>query len=523
MSIATALTNLSNDIENARDAIEAKGGTVTQNGGSSQLATDIATIPQSGGGGGNDYDIPMEVQTYQGGGGEFRRKTASFNYKIPDSATILGTNALTYAFWNAGVAKIDFNNVTEIGVESCGQMCYRCQNLTEVKFTKVTTILASGLSQAFRFCASLGDIYFPALQNNFDGYTSAFDNMFQNTANMTAHFPIQLKPVMSSWASVNNGFGSSTGQALFDLHATELDFTITPASYELYVNGEIMLPNQQILVDPYTSNNYLITDPNIPKVVYAELTNLTEETTEYITVDLNTITTNKISISTGVTGLTGAIIISGQPIPLTETSTGVYSVDMNVASGVSLSYAINGGRNYNDASGTITTTGSDLTVSVTMTPATTTTFVRPDLTADGTMGGSAFAVSSDPVPTTTYAAYKAVDSSTTTRWRANAHPTNYYYFYNPNPLCVNSLTFTWYSTSASYQAGAITVYGSNDNSTWIQLSYTPKPAAADNPATRTITVNSQSFYKYYRLDMDTFGTSGAVDVKNLDIDALEKV
>ena len=518
MSISNELSDLNDNIIDAYDSINTKGGTVPQNKNTANLASAIASIPQSGGGG-NDYDIPMEVTR----NGTFQRKTDSFNYKLPNDATNLESHSLTYAFWNAGVAKIDFNNITTISTGACEEMCYRCFNLTEVKFTKVATIEAYGLSKAFVFCSNLGDIYFPALQNNFDGYTSQFDNMFQNTSNKTAHFPIQLKPTMSSWTSVNNGFGSSTGQALFDLHATELDFTITPATRDLYVNGELMLPNQQILVDPYTSNNYLITDPNIPKVVYAELTNLTEETTEYITVDLNTITTNRISISTGVTGLTGSMILSGQLIPLTETSTGVYSIDINVASGVSLSYTINGGRNYNDASGTITTTGSDLTVPVTLTPATTTTFVRPDLTADGTMGGSAFAVSSDPVPTSTYAAYKAVDSSATSRWRVNAHPTNYYYFYNPNPLCVNSLTFTWYSTTASYQAGAITVYGSNDNSTWVQLSYTPKPAAADNPATRTITVNSQSFYKYHRLDMDTYGTSGAVDVKNLAIDALEKV
>lgn len=45
MSISTALTALNTDIQNARTAITNKGGTVTSGGGSSQLATDIATIP----------------------------------------------------------------------------------------------------------------------------------------------------------------------------------------------------------------------------------------------------------------------------------------------------------------------------------------------------------------------------------------------------------------------------------------------------------------------------------------------
>lgn len=44
MSIATALQNLSNDITSARSSIVSKGGTVTVDGGSSQLATDIGTI-----------------------------------------------------------------------------------------------------------------------------------------------------------------------------------------------------------------------------------------------------------------------------------------------------------------------------------------------------------------------------------------------------------------------------------------------------------------------------------------------
>lgn len=48
MSIATALTALNVDVENARDKIAEMGGTVTPNGGTSQLAADIATIPQGG-------------------------------------------------------------------------------------------------------------------------------------------------------------------------------------------------------------------------------------------------------------------------------------------------------------------------------------------------------------------------------------------------------------------------------------------------------------------------------------------
>ena len=46
MTIASALTDLNTDIQNARTAITNKGGTVTVDGGSSQLATDIGTITE---------------------------------------------------------------------------------------------------------------------------------------------------------------------------------------------------------------------------------------------------------------------------------------------------------------------------------------------------------------------------------------------------------------------------------------------------------------------------------------------
>lgn len=46
MTIASALTDLNTDIQNARTAITNKGGTVTSGGGSSQLAADIGTITE---------------------------------------------------------------------------------------------------------------------------------------------------------------------------------------------------------------------------------------------------------------------------------------------------------------------------------------------------------------------------------------------------------------------------------------------------------------------------------------------
>lgn len=57
MTIASALADLNTDIQNARTAITNRGGTVTSGGGSSQLATDIETIPQ----GIEDISTPEEM------------------------------------------------------------------------------------------------------------------------------------------------------------------------------------------------------------------------------------------------------------------------------------------------------------------------------------------------------------------------------------------------------------------------------------------------------------------------------
>ena len=145
-------------------------------------------------------------------------------------------------------------------------------------------------------------------------------------------------------------------------------------------------------------------------------------------------------------------------------------------------------------------------------------FIRPNLTANGTMGGNEFAVDSS-TPSADYDAWKAVDGSMTTRWRVTGTG-NYYTFYNPQPLRVSSIMLIWNSNTNSYQAGDITVYGSNDGTTWTQLAFMAKPASADNPAIRTIMVNSPEYYKYHKMEMDPWGSAGAVDIKDIQINAL---
>ncbi len=70
MTVASALTALNQDITAARTAITDKGGTVTSGGGSSQLATDIATIPSGGGSSGTPYTTIVALENTMRGTSE---------------------------------------------------------------------------------------------------------------------------------------------------------------------------------------------------------------------------------------------------------------------------------------------------------------------------------------------------------------------------------------------------------------------------------------------------------------------
>ena len=119
---------------------------------------------------------------------------------------------------------------------------------------------------------------------------------------------------------------------------------------------------------------------------------------------------------------------------------------------------------------------------------------RPNLTANGTLGGNSFAVTSS---LNSSDEYKAVDGSTSTYFSFPRFTT--FTFYNPTPLKVTQLIARYPS---SYYGKITDVVGSNTNSGWNTISF-----SRSGTTTETITLSNSTYYKYYRITLDRGSSS----------------
>lgn len=143
------------------------------------------------------------------------------------------------------------------------------------------------------------------------------------------------------------------------------------------------------------------------------------------------------------------------------------------------------------------------------------TFEQPVLTANGTMGGSSFAVeASSYISSPDRNAYKSFDGNNATKWGVNNTTSGWLTFYNPQALKVSSIVYTPSTDFPGEDGGDLEISGSNDNSTWTSLwtgSYTAN-------SIRTFNVDSQAYYNYYRITI-TNGVSNWVGLGDLTINA----
>ena len=143
-------------------------------------------------------------------------------------------------------------------------------------------------------------------------------------------------------------------------------------------------------------------------------------------------------------------------------------------------------------------------------------FVQPVLTANGTLGGSNFAVR-DNYNTTV--AFQAFDNSLTTAWFSSAvNGVDYLIFYNPIPLIVTNINCYNYQ----WITGKWEVYGSNDNTSY-ELLATGTNTLNTNGSNFDINLSSNTkAFKYYKINCLTNLANLRVGFGELTITATEQ-
>ena len=390
------------------------------------------------------------IKTYS-----FQNCNALTNIIIPSYIRSIDTNCFNYCF---ALKNISFlGNITFIGSNAFAN----CYTITEYNFSNNTSVPSLYAIEALSGINGICKIKVPF-------------NLYYNwiTAN---NWDTYEEYIVSLGSAIINFTGDTTGNIYVNnklISGTSITWGGESMPYYVYdATNNIVLPTQIV-------------------------TGITNGGTKTVNIDLSS--KKKITLSTGVTGLNVTFTIEGKTYNSTSDNNGNYYMYI-IGSNTTVNYYIDGGDNYFDEEGSITTTGSDITESITLTAATIQTFIRPDLTANGTLGGDAFAVSAEAYSTSTnYQAWRAVDSSTSTSyyWYSKSSGTRYYTFYNPNVLKVSQIIC--YFTASNYRASSLYVEGSNNNSDWkdIQTTYS---YTTSSPYTGTLTLTNDNYYKYYRL------------------------
>lgn len=132
-------------------------------------------------------------------------------------------------------------------------------------------------------------------------------------------------------------------------------------------------------------------------------------------------------------------------------------------------------------------------------------FVTPKLSSNGTLGGNSFACGGTYAHTSygTNNIYQLFDGNTSTGITAIAYNGGTYItFYNPKPIKVTSIRndHIWYAGDWR----DVTIYGSNDNSTWTDLGY------FNHGLTTACDISNPQYFKYYKLYNNSgFGADGS--------------
>ncbi len=409
--------------------------------------------------------------------------------------SVSGSQTFGYAFSNCNnLTEINLSNLTTVNGSSVMYEMFEKCGVTSVCFDNLSTVNGYRvLGYMFSNCPNLKSLSFPALNpDSFGESNNQFERMLYYVDGCTVHFPFAIKKVIGEWDDVITGFGGENTIILFDLHCVYLNFISNKQNIEIYVNGEVFPETSGYAVDGNV--NYSCYSPD-NKIL---ITNILKDLKHAETVDVNldfSQQSNKITLHTGVSGLKVTFYSDNLKIQAVEESNGNYVLNV-IGKNKDISYYVDGGNNYSDAEGVINLTGENITQNAEIHPVTLKTFVSPNLTENGELGGESFAVASTGEVNSSYSAYKVFNGNKTDYLWAS-EDINTISFYNPQALRISSLIIQNYSSSSTYLPASITVQGSNDNINWNELAY----FEYSTELVRTLEINSSRFYKYHRLVM----------------------
>lgn len=131
------------------------------------------------------------------------------------------------------------------------------------------------------------------------------------------------------------------------------------------------------------------------------------------------------------------------------------------------------------------------------------TWTQPVLSANGTIGGDSFACTQSSYYDSSLMAWHLFDSNDSTYYESNgASP--YVIFYNPVEINMTQLDILWRSPSSQNSAtSTISIYGSNDNSTWTTLASNITQTTLNNTTLSVDLSSNTEYYKYYKVQNTT--------------------
>ena len=145
-------------------------------------------------------------------------------------------------------------------------------------------------------------------------------------------------------------------------------------------------------------------------------------------------------------------------------------------------------------------------------------WTQPVLTANGTMGGSSFAVRGENV--SSYPAYYAYDGNASTFLQLYSNSVNETFFYNSNPLKISKIDFVYYSDTWITSGE---VYGCNDDKNYVLLT-----SFSHSTNSGSVDVNNEVGYKYFKIKVisanggDGRGNKLIADIYSINITAQEQ-